>query len=70
MGSRLTAPAAMSFDFLTVTLIVAGFVVLLLIGKMVWRLIRKKEPADSLWLIDQMVDELEEHKKRRKPPRN
>lgn len=60
----------MSFDILSIALIVAGVAVLFVIGKMVWRLVRRKEPADSLWLIDQMVDELEEHKKRRRPPRH
>lgn len=59
----------MSFDSLTVALIVATVAVLLFIGKMLWRLVRRKQPQDSLWLIDQMVDELEEHKKRNQPPR-
>lgn len=59
----------MSFDSLAIALIVAAVAVLLLIARMVWRLVRRKEPQDSLWLIDQMVEELDEHKKCNKPPR-
>lgn len=45
-------------------LVVAAVAVVLLIARMVWRLGWKQEPADSLWLIDQMVEALEERKNR------
>lgn len=54
----------MSCTVLAGMLVVAAVAVVLLIARKVWRLGWKQEPADSLWLIDQMVEALEERQNR------